>query len=97
MKKTPRQSFSKKKLVTIAKQVEVSLYREAVSLDAYLDKTTLPQRMREIAIDTIRASTIQLITNNNLDCNCTLRSNETSNSNASPTLENFECLSLRRR
>lgn len=96
-KKSPSRTFPRKKLVLIAKQVEMSLYREAESLLVYLDKTTLQQRMRQVAINSIRESTIQLIANSNLDCNCSLRCDENNNSNVtSSTLENFECLSLRR-
>jgi hypothetical protein len=83
--------------VLIAKQVEMSLYRDAESLVAYLDKATLQQRMRQVAINSIRESTIQLIANNNMNCNCSLRSDESNNSTAtSRTLENFDCLSLQR-
>ena len=101
-KKSPRRTFSKKKMVLIAQQVEISLYREAESLDAYLNKATLQNRMRQIAINSIRESTIQLITNINLDCNCSVRlpvADQNNNPNTTPptTLENFESLSLRRR
>ena len=81
-KKSPHRSSSKQKLLLISKQVEIALYRTAKSLDEYLDKRTLNQRIRQIAIDTIRDSTIQIIANNNnIDCNCSVRRGHDNSSN----------------
>lgn len=42
------------KLPQMAKQLEVSLYRNARSFDAYMDMTTLKQRLQQIAVEVSR-------------------------------------------
>ena len=96
--KSQRRSCSKKKLVMIAKQIEISLYHQAESLDAYLDKVTLQQRVREKAIDSLRESTMRTLANNNVNCtgNCSVLrdENECSNRSTPTTLHRIEYLTI---
>jgi hypothetical protein len=95
-KKSQRGSCSKKKLVMIAKQIEISLYHQAESLDTYLDKVTLQQRVREKAIDALRESTIRALTSSNLNCSCLLvrDDNERCDTTTSTTLHRIENLTI---
>jgi E1A/CREB-binding protein len=45
---------STEKLPQMAKQLEVSLYREAQSFEAYMDMSTLKQRLQQIAVEVSR-------------------------------------------
>ena len=47
---------SKTKLPQMAKQLEVSLYRDAPSKEAYMDISTLKQRLQQIAVEVARKS-----------------------------------------
>ena len=80
----------------IAKHIELSLYHQAESLEAYLDKGTLQQRVREKAIDSLRESTIRTLTSSSINCNCLLErdGNERSNTTTPTTLHRIENLKI---
>jgi hypothetical protein len=50
----------------VAKLLEVSLYREAESLEVYLDTSTLKNRIRNVAVDAVCSTAMSYTMNNGL-------------------------------